>query len=674
MRKRSIPRVSGMEASQAPEYFLSAEDAKGMSAVRKEYLGRNEGMRLHYVRRLGLLEKQFPCEQFDALVQIISMVFKTSTAAILIIGSDRQHVLASRGLNSTVFDRNDSIFSFLGDADANMPVVVLDASKDQRLTGCRAVTSPQGVRFGVLCPVYFLSFCIGCIWLADEVPRESFSAEQTDTLLGFARAVTEIISSAAKIESSVSARYEQALQLWVQGVAPPLRDASARMESLMANKLGKNASFDFRLAEEMVEEIEQQVLNMDDCSIRALLLQRLSAMWTSVIDDSSSETSMARILADIQHLVTAFRREDCVTVAMDQMLQKISSFRINPSCLWAALANLFYFLDSSDVKMSISCFLLRCNLPDEQVRSQEFGQLCIEIQIRGEYIPSDDYQSLWSAAQLRSAVKQAHWSPHHREAARTSSGSLGEITADLKTYFEPIKDVIRRLGGGIQFSENAVGDVATASIWLPCTVNDVAADSISRIANDTLNRSFFYAKQNALLALSSEHSSSTLSQSRRLSDSERNVLVIDDSISVQKILHKYFRGIAVNCQVASDGQEGLALLKVNDFDVIFVDFFMPKLNGVSTIQIFNEWRAAQQFGMHFLATAIEQPAHGVRSIIIVGMSSDYDPELCENAYKAGMDVFVKKPVKQEKLLRIMAAVGTNYSRRDLRRELSDVPV
>lgn len=117
----------------------------------------------------------------------------------------------------------------------------------------------------------------------------------------------------------------------------------------MANKLGKNASFDFRLAEEMVEEIEQQVLNMDDCSIRALLLQRLSAMWTSVIDDSSSETSMARILADIQHLVTAFRREDCVTVAMDQMLQKISSFRINPSCLWAALANLFYFLDSSDV-------------------------------------------------------------------------------------------------------------------------------------------------------------------------------------------------------------------------------------------------------------------------------------------------------------------------------------
>lgn len=324
--------------------------------------------------------------------------------------------------------------------------------------------------------------------------------------------------------------------------------------------------------------------------------------------------------------------------------------------------------------MSISCFLLRCNLPDEQVRSQEFGQLCIEIQIRGEYIPSDDYQSLWSAAQLRSAVKQAHWSPHHREAARTSSGSLGEITADLKTYFEPIKDVIRRLGGGIQFSENAVGDVATASIWLPCTVNDVAADSISRIANDTLNRSFFYAKQNALLALSSEHSSSSLSQSRLLSDSERNVLVIDDSISVQKILHKYFRGIAVNCQVASDGQEGLALLKVNDFDVIFVDFFMPNLNGVSTIQIFNEWRAAQQFGMHFLATAIEQPAHGVRSIIIVGMSSDYDPELCENAYKAGMDVFVKKPVKQEKLLRIMAAVGTNYSRRDLRRELSDVPV
>ena len=30
MRKRSVPRVSGMEASQAPEYFLSAEDAKGM--------------------------------------------------------------------------------------------------------------------------------------------------------------------------------------------------------------------------------------------------------------------------------------------------------------------------------------------------------------------------------------------------------------------------------------------------------------------------------------------------------------------------------------------------------------------------------------------------------------------------------------------------------------------
>jgi two-component system, sensor histidine kinase and response regulator len=119
-------------------------------------------------------------------------------------------------------------------------------------------------------------------------------------------------------------------------------------------------------------------------------------------------------------------------------------------------------------------------------------------------------------------------------------------------------------------------------------------------------------------------------------------LVGEDSLVNQKLICEILtrRGHAV--QVASNGEEVLARLSQDRYDVILMDVQMPHMDGFETTR-----RIRQQSGH-------------ARSIPIVAMTAHALPDDRDRCLAAGMDVYVSKPIRVPVL---MAAVASALGQR-----------
>ena len=77
---------------------------------------------------------------------------------------------------------------------------------------------------------------------------------------------------------------------------------------------------------------------------------------------------------------------------------------------------------------------------------------------------------------------------------------------------------------------------------------------------------------------------------------ESDVLVVDDSAAIRKILQRVLRqtGMAIRTiHEAGDGQEALEILKIQRPDLVLTDINMPKMDGLqflAAMKASEEWR------------------------------------------------------------------------------------
>ena len=60
----------------------------------------------------------------------------------------------------------------------------------------------------------------------------------------------------------------------------------------------------------------------------------------------------------------------------------------------------------------------------------------------------------------------------------------------------------------------------------------------------------------------------------------KKIIIIDDSESIRKVLSKKFTLDGYMVDTASDGEEGLKMLRKEDYSAAILDYDMPKLNGL----------------------------------------------------------------------------------------------
>nr|WP_249806408.1 response regulator [Bradyrhizobium sp. 1] len=115
-----------------------------------------------------------------------------------------------------------------------------------------------------------------------------------------------------------------------------------------------------------------------------------------------------------------------------------------------------------------------------------------------------------------------------------------------------------------------------------------------------------------------------------------NILIVDDDPAVQITIRLLLERAGHHVTVAGDGRRGLALFEASQFDLLFLDIFMPGMDGLETMR---HIRALQQ---------------AIPIIVVSGRSITPDayaePDFLKMATKLGAVASLQKPFRPDALL------------------------
>jgi CheY-like chemotaxis protein len=128
------------------------------------------------------------------------------------------------------------------------------------------------------------------------------------------------------------------------------------------------------------------------------------------------------------------------------------------------------------------------------------------------------------------------------------------------------------------------------------------------------------------------------------------ILIVDDDIAVQATIRLLLERAGHSIMVANDGRNGLALFETEDFDLLFLDIFMPGMDGLETMRM----------------VLAQKPL--IPIVIISGnpIGSGSGPDFLTMATKLGAVCSLQKPFRSAVLLATVAkcleaARGTSSS-------------
>jgi len=119
-----------------------------------------------------------------------------------------------------------------------------------------------------------------------------------------------------------------------------------------------------------------------------------------------------------------------------------------------------------------------------------------------------------------------------------------------------------------------------------------------------------------------------------------NILIVDDNIAVQATIRLLLERAGHSVVVANDGRKGLAIVEAGNFDLLFLDIFMPGMDGLEAMRLIHQ----------------QQPLLPI--IVISGRPIEPDPakglDFLTMATRLGAVGSLQKPFKPAALLSAVA--------------------
>ncbi len=113
-----------------------------------------------------------------------------------------------------------------------------------------------------------------------------------------------------------------------------------------------------------------------------------------------------------------------------------------------------------------------------------------------------------------------------------------------------------------------------------------------------------------------------------------DILIVDDSISIRKVLTNFINNHGWNPTSAKDGVDAMEMIRLHTFDLILLDIEMPRMNGFDVLQS--------------LQTQTEYS-----SIPVLMLTSRSAKKYKDRAKELGANGFVTKPFKDDELLSLI---------------------
>jgi CheY-like chemotaxis protein len=114
---------------------------------------------------------------------------------------------------------------------------------------------------------------------------------------------------------------------------------------------------------------------------------------------------------------------------------------------------------------------------------------------------------------------------------------------------------------------------------------------------------------------------------------ERRVLIVEDNEVNALVFSSFLEDWGINVELAYNGSDGVELAWANEYDAIIMDLYMPVLNGVDATKKIREFND---------------------KIPIIALSASILPLDMKNAFEAGVNEYLSKPISSEKLLSVLS--------------------
>jgi CheY-like chemotaxis protein len=126
------------------------------------------------------------------------------------------------------------------------------------------------------------------------------------------------------------------------------------------------------------------------------------------------------------------------------------------------------------------------------------------------------------------------------------------------------------------------------------------------------------------------------------------ILIVEDCFDNQMLIQAYLKSSAHKITFAEDGLAALEEFNKTQFDLIFMDLQMPRMDG---------YTAAQQI------RAMEAQ-RGLAAVPLVALSANARPEDLELSRKSGCDAHLSKPISKARLVAAIEEYGMKRASRD----------
>lgn len=217
--------------------------------------------------------------------------------------------------------------------------------------------------------------------------------------------------------------------------------------------------------------------------------------------------------------------------------------------------------------------------------------LCIKIHDRGEVFSEEELEDLFSGFENVDTIRS------------TESESMGLSLKLCKSMVD--------LAGGTIKVESLDGHGNTYTLLMPQQITD--AMEISRNIVD----------DNALAA--------------KFMIPDKNILIVDDTPTNLKLIAGMIRMHGATVEEAVSGRECLLMMENKRYDLVFLDYMMPELNGQDTL------KQIRQKSTH----------ENIMNVPIIALSSKSLERDRGKFLEMGFDDFISKPVDDKELVQLM---------------------
>jgi two-component system, sensor histidine kinase and response regulator len=114
-----------------------------------------------------------------------------------------------------------------------------------------------------------------------------------------------------------------------------------------------------------------------------------------------------------------------------------------------------------------------------------------------------------------------------------------------------------------------------------------------------------------------------------------HILVVDDDVLNQRMMQLLLQREGHRVDLVSNGLEAFEAVKIQKYDVVFMDLQMPIMDGIEASRRIREWE------------------NGGQHTFIVALTASYLPEQGHVLFEAGIDNYVSKPFEMEQVQRLL---------------------